>query len=254
MMNRKSIGMLKLLRGQKISTKLLFWFIFISIVPLSIIAFIVSSNLKNTLEEHELRHFYQIAENKNKQIENYFQDQEKDFDAISHSPIITEVLEDFESVIKESGPESEQYIETEKKFNEYLNFIVSTFGFYDLFLINSEGDIVYTVKREADFNTNLINGEYKYTELALAYIKSTETGNIEISKYTFYSPSNKPASFLVAPINKKNLRIGSIAVQLKIEDIFELMQDYSKLGETGEVLIGQMMDKESFFINPLRFV
>ncbi|MBC8394330.1 MAG: cache domain-containing protein [Deltaproteobacteria bacterium] len=253
MMKRKSIGMLKLLRGRKISTKLLFWFLCISILPLIILSYFASSSLKNALEVNELKNFYLIAESKNKQIVNYFQEQEKDLDVFSHSPIIIEALQAYESAIKQFGPESEQYRDVEKRFNEYFIIYARKLGYYDLFLINREGDIVFTVKREDDFNINLGSGNYKNTELALALKQAIEKEKITLSKYKYYPPSDKPASFLVAPVYRNNLLKGALAAQLKIDDIFELMRDYSKLGETGEVLIGQHMGDEAVFINPLRF-
>ncbi len=33
-------------------------------------------------------------------------------------------------------------------------------GFYDVFIINSAGDVIYTAAREADFQSNLIHGPY----------------------------------------------------------------------------------------------
>lgn len=38
-------------------------------------------------------------------------------------------------------------------------------GYYDTFLITPDGDIVYTMAKEADYGTNLMDGEYKDSNL-----------------------------------------------------------------------------------------
>lgn len=209
--------------------------------------------MEKALEVNELKNFSLIAENKNKQIVNYFMEQERDISAIAQSPAIIEALQAYESAIKNFGAKSDQYLAVEKKYNDYLNFYAREFDYYDLFLINAKGDIVFTNEREDDFGTNLTNGKYADTELAHAFDQTYKTKNIIISKYKYYLPSDEPASFLTAPIIQNDQLVGVLAVQLPVDVIFSIIQDYSELGETGEVLIGQKMGNEAVFINPLRF-
>jgi hypothetical protein len=44
--------------------------------------------------------------------------------------------------------------------------IVSKFGYYDMFLINPQGQIVYTVFKETDFDSDLQNCPYRDSNLA----------------------------------------------------------------------------------------
>ncbi len=252
-MKGKNIFNIKLLKRRSIGVKLLIWFLGISIIPLIMISFFASSFLEKSFEINELKNFYHIAENKNKLIENYFLDMKKDINVIAHSPVMIEALHDYNSSMKKFGPGSEQYSDVEKRYIEHLSFLSKAFGYYDMFLINTQGDIVFTIQREDDFNTNLINGDYKDTELARIFKQVIKKQEITISEYKYYSPSDKPASFMVAPVYQDKQLIGVLGAQLKVEDIFKLMRDYSKLGETGEVLIGQKVGNEAVFIIPLRF-
>ncbi len=42
-------------------------------------------------------------------------------------------------------------------------------GLYDLFLMDTEGNVIYTAEREDDFGTNLETGPYRDSGLARAY-------------------------------------------------------------------------------------
>ncbi|MBI9034547.1 MAG: PAS domain S-box protein [Bacteroidales bacterium] len=252
-MNVRNLHIIHLIKNNRLGARLLFWFICISIIPILIISYISASGLQEELETNELKNFYLIAESKNKQIEDYFAEQKKDVNAIAHSPTIVDALKVYENAWQNFGFNSNQYHEADVRFSDYLSFFARESEYYDLFLINRQGDIVYSITREEDFGTNLIHGKYKESELARAFIQTVKEQDIIISKYEYYLPSDAPSSFIVAPIFNKSEIQGAIAAQLKVDVIFKLVNDYAKLGKTGEVLIGQKMGDTAVFINPLRF-
>ncbi|MCV2884736.1 methyl-accepting chemotaxis protein [Aestuariibacter sp. AA17] len=114
-------------------------------------------------------------------------------------------------------------------------------GYYDTFLIAPDGYIYYTVTKEADYQTNLLTGKYKDSnlgDLARSIFKS-ETPSI--TDMAPYAPSNgAPAAFAGAPVTDEYGNVSMIvAVQLPLEPINEIMQVRAGMGETGEsYLIG----------------
>ena len=57
-----------------------------------------------------------------------------------------------------------------QKFHPDLAQFVTDFGYYDLFLVDAtSGNVIYSVYKEVDFATNLINGPYKDSGLAHAF-------------------------------------------------------------------------------------
>jgi len=49
---------------------------------------------------------------------------------------------------------------------------LEAFGYYDIFFVDNEGNVVYTVFKELDFATNLKQGPYSNTGIAEAYRKA----------------------------------------------------------------------------------
>jgi len=151
------------------------------------------------------------------------------------------------------------YSKYHKIYHPPFNETLEKYGLYDIFLVNNDGEVVYTDFKEKDFATNLINGPYADTGLAKAYKKALnlKKGEIAFDDFAPYEPSyNLPAAFIATPIFKDNKRIGVLVFQMPIDKINQIMSfngHYEKagLGESGEVyLIGS--DKK--FRNDSRFV
>ena len=127
-------------------------------------------------------------------------------------------------------------------FKNYLN----QFGYYDIFLVDNQGHIVYSVFKEVDFATNLLTGPYRHTNFAKAFRvanEASEPGFVRLLDYEPYDPSyHAPASFIASPIFVGDKKIGVLVFQMPISRINSILtnnQDWRGvgLGETGEVYI-----------------
>jgi class 3 adenylate cyclase len=135
------------------------------------------------------------------------------------------------------------------KYHPIFRRIIQKFGYYDMFLIDPKGTVVYTVYKETDFTTNLTTGPYKESNLArvVATVKrSKEKGYARIIDFEAYEPSyGAPAAFIAAPIYDRAKFIGVLAVQLPVNEINNVMTgnrnwERDGLGKTGETyLVGQ---------------
>ncbi len=136
-------------------------------------------------------------------------------------------------------------------FNQYLN----EFGFYDIFLVNNDGEVVYSVFKELDFATSLQTGPWKDSGLAKAYQASRKLakGETFIGDYALYSPSyDAPASFAATPIYNGEKRIGSLIFQLPLDKVTDIMSQRSGMGKTGETyLVGpDLLMRSDSFLDP----
>ena len=108
-------------------------------------------------------------------------------------------------------------------------------GYYDIFLIDMNGDVVYTVFKEADFATNLMNGPYADSGLANVFrgVKDMEEGKVFFEEFAPYAPSHgAPASFAGVPIiGHDGNRMGVLVFQLP-SNVIEtaIMADVSEEG------------------------
>ena len=139
------------------------------------------------------------------------------------------------------------YNRTHKLFHPSFNYYLQQFGYYDIFLVDSEsGDIVYSVFKELDYTTSLIDGPYKDTGIAQVFKKANQATSadfVAISDFASYPPSYQdPAAFIASPIFEKNVKIGVLIFQMPIDNINEVMTHHQKwekggLGKSGETYL-----------------
>jgi sigma-B regulation protein RsbU (phosphoserine phosphatase) len=156
--------------------------------------------------------------------------------------------------------ESTSYNETHKLYHSIFKNYLDRFGYYDVFVIDADGNIVYSVKKEMDFATDLIHGPYSTTNLSHVFKQAIESDNptfISFEDFKPYLPSyNAPASFIASPIFDGDQKIGVLAFQLPVSKINDIMTDGYQweevgLGNSGETyLVGTdyLMRNQSRFL------
>lgn len=139
------------------------------------------------------------------------------------------------------------YSRVHRNFHPWFRTFLRERGYYDVFLFDLEGNLVYSVFKELDFATNLNSGKWKDTDLGNAFRASVAAEAAAgkpadaISFFDFkpYAPSHgAPASFMSKPItDSAGKKVGVLVFQMPIDRINGVMNLAARLGRTGEVVI-----------------
>ena len=89
------------------------------------------------------------------------------------------------------------------KFHPVLHHYQAAFEYYDVFLFDTEGNLVYSVFKETDFATNLLNGPYADSNFGDVVRKAlaAPAGSVFTEDFRNYEPSyGAPASFIGSPV------------------------------------------------------
>ncbi|MGR3317880.1 MAG: methyl-accepting chemotaxis protein [Candidatus Anammoxibacter sp.] len=172
---------------------------------------------------------------KKAQIEGYFNDRIKLLDDVQMNLRFTGGIKLFTDAFK-LGLNSPEYQSLVAAREKGFAIFMENFGFYDVFLIDADGNVVYTVAKESDLGANLKTGSLKNSGLARAFANSRHEHAVD--DFAWYDPSNEPASFIATPlIDSSGKYWGSAAFQISLGDINAIMQERSGLGETGETYL-----------------
>lgn len=130
-------------------------------------------------------------------------------------------------LLKDTGANDMYAAMHSKHHMSYRSFQESR-GYYDLFLINNQGDVIYSVFKENDFGSNLISGSLAESGLATAFNLARENpapDYIAFADIDSYAPSGgAPAGFFAIPLlNNKGEFIGALALQTPAAAINTLM-------------------------------
>ncbi|WP_299816178.1 methyl-accepting chemotaxis protein [uncultured Roseibium sp.] len=151
-----------------------------------------------------------------------------------------------EKHLLDRGDSGSAYDDVHASYHPWLRKLQQDRGYYDVFLFDTEGNLVYSVFKELDYATNFNQGGGKWadTDLGEVYRKAmsiTSHDEVAFEDFAPYGPSfDAPASFVAHPIRLGGETYGVLAFQMPVDMINELMQHVRGLGETGELaLIGE---------------
>jgi methyl-accepting chemotaxis protein len=148
----------------------------------------ISNNFKEITVEVKEQHLLSVAYSTSSHLKTYFKELENIIYSLANSSKTSEALYSFRNSfneIKNTKKDSTKYLQNNyydtsnlsysryyKKFHNYFDKEKQIHGLYDIFLIDTTGNIIYTVEKESDFGTNLHNGSYSNTNLAKAFKKA----------------------------------------------------------------------------------
>ncbi len=135
-----------------------------------------------------------------------------------------------------------RYSRAHARYHDWFRALVEQRGYYDVFLIDHAGNVVYTVFKEDDFATSLNAGPWRDSDLGAvhrAVVEDSSARAVAFTDFRPYAPSaGAPASFIAAPVFDHDGRPhGVLAFQMPIDRINAIMQERTGLGETGEAYI-----------------
>ncbi len=124
-------------------------------------------------------------------------------------------------------------------FHPFFRSIAQTGGYYDAYLFNTNGDVIYSVFKQADYATNLMNGAFADTGLARAFraAVSQDQQSVHFEDFSEYPINNgSSAAFAAAPVFEDSGQLlGVFAVRVPTGQIGDILNNPIGLGETGEI-------------------
>ncbi len=110
----------------------------------------------------------------------------------------------------------------------------------DILLVNMDGDVIYTARKNEDFAVNLTKDDWQHTRLADAYQKIVQGGVETLITYdpaSYSANGGKPTGFWAGPITIGSKTIGMVVYEAPIEKISSILENYAGLGETGNIFL-----------------
>jgi PAS domain S-box-containing protein len=213
---------------------ILFWFVFLSLVPLLLISYESYIESVKGFKEAAFEDLKHTAKLEKKFIDNWFYYREVDLSTWSQTKVNIDFLTLLISEFKESSKsldefvKSDEYADTINKNQGDLLKLTQNYDYiYDLFLIDNDGNILFTVAQEDDLGKNLLNGSHSSTKFASSFSQTLKDAKSHFSDLELYKSSNNMLTgFLTAAmIDDSGNQIGVLAIQLKAKYISELLND-----------------------------
>ena len=237
---------------KKIGTRLLFFFLIIALVPLAVLTYTTYTSSVAAIATGVRNNLSAVAESKANRIELYVSERLKNVDAMAKTPEVLKALETMSSAFGAGGKNTDGFRTADASVRPIMTYFADSMSYNDLFLINSKGDAVFSIRKGEDLGTNYLTGPFKDSELTAAMQAAKEKKKVTVSNFEYYQATNEPAAFVAAPILQNSAIVGYVVAQLKNDEFYAVVNDYSGLGETGETVLGTLKGKNATVIAPIR--
>ena len=219
-----------------LSKKLFIWIFLSTIVPVVVLTTIYLVSFRASLLSQEKEHLSQLADKKVEQVEVYISQRIDDAQLLSKSVQSEQLLADLIPLYKHKQKQTQAYYLKEKIHRSFFQDFKER-GYFDIFLISPEGDIVFSLIHESDFATNIYRGEYRNSGLGSVVKRASYFLEASSSSFEYYSPSGEAAAFVAAPILRAGKLIGIVALQVDYNIIQDVTLDLGGSKESREVVV-----------------
>ncbi len=274
---------MKILKDMKLSKKLPL------LITLPTVLFVVVSGLVQlwelvvVLDEDNEETYTILAHERAVALTEWLHSIEHDTEALAENVAIQDALVEFTSAWRLMGPGASDQVRTaymgdsshenhdsgkqadvvdagdnsswttvHRRYHTSMRSFQKTHGYYDLFLFDTAGNLIYSVYKEDDFGLNYVNGKYADSGLGEAFRNSNTSaqGKVYMTDIApFAASGGKPALFVAHPVFKNGTRVGVVAVQVPFSQISKILSQSDLLGDTGRVILtgtqGQVLSQSA---------
>jgi class 3 adenylate cyclase len=132
------------------------------------------------------------------------------------------------------------------RYNSYFREIATRFEYRDAMLLDTRGNVVYSVNKGPALGSNILTGPFRESNLRGAYEKAMAADSLDFVWITDFQPfqaaGGMPIAWLVSPINSAGRTNGVLALPLPISKVNRIMtadQQWKAagMGETAETYL-----------------
>ncbi len=206
--------------------------------------------LAPAVKNEVLNHLISVREIKKMQIQNFFYERYGDVNVLSKNPLVVQSMPRFSNAYHSGGFDNPAYRQVDTYYGPLLEHFLRQYGYNNIFLVDTDGDVVFGVKKDEYIGTNLRTGEY--SSFSIGEVFKEGLNNVKFSDLTWCEEARDFVFMAAAPVyDLTNNLLGVIIVEVPYSKIDVFLSQRDGLGETGEIyIVGDdnfMRSKSRFF-------
>ena len=234
--------MLKQFLTRSIAAKLVFWFLIISLVPLTIILYVTYNISRKSLTEALREHLIAIANNKVSQIAMFASERNKDVTTLSAMPETLRTVR----ILQGSDEAARQSWVVQTR--PFLQTYADTYGYDDLILVSNSGKVLFCLACGPYENADLYQSQHGKSQLFGVFDRAKTLLESEFSDFEYDGSAGTAAAYIAAPMFSNGIIEGVIVLRMSNRLISNIVEDYTGLGETGETVLAAKAGPEVLFV------
>ena len=217
-----------------------------------LVPFVSYKSLKSALKEEVFNHLVTTRDLLKLQIWNYFNNRFGDIDTLSRNPVISQGFTRLSVAFRTYNFGSSQFQKIENLYQPLMEYYVSDYGYTNIFFIDKDGDVLFSVINEGFTGTNLITGKSKNLSVAQIFKRGLE--DVTFEDYTWNDKVNEYTAYFAAPVYDVDKLSGVLIIEIPFGHLDTMLTQRAGLGQTGEMYLvgedGLMRSNSRFSVEP----
>ncbi|HWN68019.1 MAG TPA: histidine kinase dimerization/phospho-acceptor domain-containing protein, partial [Haliangium sp.] len=232
-------------------SKLLGWFLVIALAPLAMVSQCMYRRSEAAWSHELYARLSAVAHGTAERIERYASEQRHVVAALADSPTVVRAFEELDALPPDPR-QLDRLMALAERLRRDLRYYVDEAGYTNLFLIDLDGNVRFTMQPDECQETNLYTGPCQAKELAKVFDRAKTIMETELSDFTHDPYRGSPAAFVAAPALFDGKVRGVVALHLSNAAIHHIVSSDTGLGQTGEVVVGARDGDRMIFVTPVR--
>jgi hypothetical protein len=217
-----------------------------------IVPFVSYRSLKYALQKEVFNHLITTRDLLKLQIWDYFNQRFGDIDTLSRNPVIAQGFTRLTVAFNSYGFGSPQFKNIENLYLPLMEYYVSDYGYTNIFFIDKDGNVIFSVINEGFTGTNLLAGKFKTLGIAQMFKRGLE--DVIFEDYTWNDKLNEYTAYFAAPVHDVEKLSGVLIIELPFHHLDTMLTQRAGLGQTGEMYLvgddGLMRSNSRFSVEP----
>ncbi|KAF1052348.1 MAG: Methyl-accepting chemotaxis protein McpH [Stenotrophomonas maltophilia] len=206
--------------------KLALSFLLIGLIPVLIMAVVVYRQASHALEDQSLGALEAVASIKQRQLLDAWQARNDQLSALAGNLSASY-----------AGLDNQALVTAANYDKAIFENFVKTFGYREIRLVASDGNVVFSLSRGADYQQNLNDANWRDTPLGAFVRDALQSRKPRISDLQVGQGDKDPVQWLAAPVMDHDQLQVLLVLELPLSKLNEVMQNRQGLGEAGETYL-----------------
>ncbi len=222
----------KFKQKNSIYRSLIFWFLLLSIIPLTLLSALNYIQARTSLTQAAKQQLHQSAVLSNQFLHNWFEERLKEISFQAKSTANPSTLLNLKQHWQQSKLPLSQFVRSplwqkvSQERRQYFRRLITEYDYlHDVFLIDNNLNVLFSVDQEIELGKNLNDALFSQGKLPLTVQKTLQNKTTLFSDLENYQHTGlRHAGFISASLlNNKNQVVGAIVFHLTITPIFNLL-------------------------------
>ena len=206
--------------------------------------------LAPAIKNMAMNHLISVREIKKMQIQNFFHERYGDINVLSKNPLVVQSLPRFSNAFKAGGFDDSAYKQVDTYYGPLLEHFLRQYGYNNMFMVDTDGNVCFGVKKDEYIGTNLRTG--KYSSFSIGEVFKEGLNNTKFSDLTWCEEAKDFIFMAASPVyDLTNKLLGTVIVEMPYSSIDIILAQRDGLGDTGEIYI---VGDDHFMRSKSRFI